>query len=112
MLFKKNISVITVASALFALIKVFKPFPDCITCCGICAHSCSLTCYTYVSSKLYPFSLDPSIITLYITNVLPALLATLRDLSVNLTSRLKVIFTVSGTKIWSLEPCGISISIC
>ena len=48
----------------------------------------------------------------YLTSALPTLFTTLRTLSFDSRSKSNVIFKVSGTITWSLEPCGISVSMC
>ena len=57
-------------------------------------------------------SFKPSMSTFFLMSVLPTLFTMLRVMSVDSISRLNVILTVSGIITWSLEPCGISISIC
>ena len=47
----------------------------------------------------------------FFSNALPTLLTMLPVLSVDSVSKSNVIFAVSGTMIWSLEPFGISISM-
>ena len=69
--------------------------------------------YRYLSCCLFQFlliqALSPfSSLMLY----LPTLLAIPLVLSVDSISRLNVVFTVSGTMTWSLEPNGTSILIC
>ena len=49
---------------------------------------------------------------LFFTDALPTLFTTLCALSVDVMSSLKVTLTVSSIITWSLEPCGIWISIC
>ena len=63
---------------------------------------------------MYQFPLNQTLAPLF-TSALPTLLTTLSILcvlSVDSVSRLNVVFMVSGTMIWSLEPCGISVSVC
>ena len=103
--------------AFFAPTSAFKPLAYCMPWRSFSSRSFSLRWRSlYVSwiSELLIMSMsfEPSISTFFFRSDLPTLFTTLRVLSVDVMSRLNVILTVSGIITWSLEPCGISISMC